>query len=389
MAASVSTSFKNRLASGYQLISRIEVLTPQGAVLLDSDNTATPLNVVGGTIRCDRTSSFRRYVENLTIVDETGSYIPTLPGDTFSTVSGNELRLSVGMISDQGKEYVVQGYFGLQGARTRDTVQGVTIELSAYDRGRLFSRARRVTPKVFDAVNSTPIASAITSTLQDALPGAIVNTDTGASTYLTPSQTCNSGDDPWEFCRGLADSIGYELFIDRLGNIILQRIPDPNSKDLLTNWIYTEGVNATLLEVDRAQDTEQVFNGIVVTGMNPSSGLPPVRVLVWDDNPASPTYYAGPFGRHPDFYQSDTIVTVQQATDAGIGRLNNMKGLNEQITFSIVPNPAMEPTDVIQLVRTKSKFPAGGSPLIVDSFEINLLGSAAEMQVTCRPRRLF
>jgi hypothetical protein len=389
MAATVSTQFKAQVSTGYQMISRVEVVSPAGATLLDSDNPATPLSVAGGSIRCDRVQSFRRYVENLVIIDEDGLMVPTLPSDFFSAITGNELRLHVGMMVNGEKEYVEQGTFGLAGARSDDTKEGLTITLTAFDRGRRFSRARRVTPKVFDALNSTPIYAAIVSTLQDVASGLLVFHD--SPPHLTPTQSCNSGEDPWEFCRQLAESMGYELFFDRLGYCILQRIPDPNNVSILPSWVYTEGVNATMLELSRAQSNEQVYNGVVVTGMNPSSGLPPVRVLVWDDNPVSPTYYLGPYGKVPDFFQSDKIATVAQATDAGIGRLNEQKGLTEQVSFSIVPNPALEPSDVVQLIRDKSKLPASGpgsSPVVVDSFNLDLLGSQGEMVVTCRQRRL-
>lgn len=387
MAASVSELFKKQLVTGYQVVSRVEVLRSDGMAILDSDNPATPLSVASGTIRCDRSASFRRYVENLTILDESGSLIPTQALDYFSSIAGNELRLSVGMIVNGVKEYVVQGHFGLSGAKTDDTVEGMTITLTAYDRGKYFSDAARVTPKVFDAVTSTPIYSAIISTLQDIAPGLNIFHD--GPVHLTPSQVCNSGDDPWEFCRALAESMGYELFFDRIGQCILQRIPDPNNVDVIPVWSYVEGQDAILLEVGRRQSNELVKNGVVVTGMNPSSGLPPVRVIVVDDNPSSPTRWGGPFGRRPFFYQSDKIVTVAQATEAGVGQLNEQKGLTEQVSFSIVPNPAMEPSDVVQLVRTKSKLPAvGGSPVVVDSFSLDLLGSQGSMAVTCRQRRI-
>lgn len=388
MAASVSTRFKQLITSGYQMVSRVEVINPAGTVLLDSANPTSPLNVVSGSIHCDRTAAFRRSVSDLTIVDDTGGLVPTTASDYFSAVSGNELRLSVGMIVDGAKEYVVQGIFGLAGAKTEDTREGLTITLTAYDRARRYSRAQRVTPKVFDASLATPIRDAILSTLQDVNPTLTISHDSPG--YLTPSQVCNTGDDPWEFCRKLAESMGYELFFDRVGNCILQKVPDPNDATVLPAWTYSEGTSATLLDAGRDQSNEQIFNGVVVTGMNPSIGSP-VRVVVWDDNPASPTYWLGPYGKVPDFYQSDKIGTVDQATAAGVGRLNELKGLTEQVTFSIVPNPAMEPADVVQLVRAKSKFPAGGpgsGPVVADSFDLNLLGSQGKMTVTCRQRRL-
>lgn len=388
MAAPVSARFLELVRDSHEVASRVEVLGPTGAVLLDSDSPSTPLDVVGGQITVDGTASFRRYINNLLIVDATGALVPTTAADYFSTVANNELRLSVGVMVDDTPEYVVQGIFHLEGAKTTDEPGGLTIALSAYDRARKYSRAKRTIPKVFDASASTLIRDAIVALLQDAYPGTTVIND--GPGFLTPSQVLDTGGDPWEFARVLASSMGYDLYFDRVGNCVLSRVADPNDPALQPSWIYAEGSDSALLTVERDESNEQIFNGVVLTGENPSNGSP-VRDVVWDDNPASPTYYLGPYGRVPTFIQSDKVRTVDQATAAATAELNKVKGLTEAVTFSIVPNPAIEPGDAVKITRARSKFPASGpgsEALVVDSYTVGLSATDGPMTLRCRQRRL-
>lgn len=392
MPAAVSARFAELVTGSYQLASRVEILGPStdgglGPVLLDSANPATPLTVAGGHIAVNGSASFRRYISDLVIVDPTGALVPTAASDYFSPLSNNELRLSVGIIVDGAAEYVPQGVFYLEGAKTADTVEGLTITLSASDRARRYSRATRITPKVFDAADLTPIYTAITQLLEDAIPGTVVNHD--SPPYLTPSQVLDVGGDPWEFSRTLAQSMGYELFCDRSGNIILQQIPDPNAGGTPA-WIYAEGAGA-LLSVERDQSNDEVFNGVLVTGSNPSNPTPVRSDMTWDTDPASPTYYLGAYGKVPDFWESDKISTVDQANAAAQGRLNRNKQLTEKVTFSIVPNPAIDAGDAVQVIRIKSGFPAtgpGSGALIVDGFSLGLGAGDGAMVCPCRQRNL-
>jgi hypothetical protein len=391
MPAAVSTRFTEVVTGSYQLVSRVEVLGPSvtgglGPVLLDSANPATPLTVAGGRITVNGSASFRRYISDLVIVDPTGALVPTTAAAYFSPLANNELRLSVGVMVDGVAEYVPQGVFQLEGANTSDTPEGLTITVSAYDRARRYSRARRVTPKAFDASASTPIYSAITSLLTDAVAGTTVTHN--SPVHLTPSQVLDTGGDPWEFARSLAESIGYELYFGRTGNCALTQIPDPNVSTL-PDWTYAEGAGA-LLSVERAQSNEEVYNGVVLTGENPSNGSP-VRVIVWDDNPTSPTYYLGPYGKVPDFWVDDKVRDVTQATAAATGRLNRYKQQTERVVFAIVPNPAIDIGDAVRVVRTKSGFPAtgpGSNALIVDGFSVGLGATDGAMVCTARQRNV-
>lgn len=394
MAAGVSARFKALIGGeSVQLVSRLEIVNSSGVVIADS----TTLNVVGGRVEVDAAASFRRWLSGLRLVDTTGSLVPTTAADWFSPVANNEIKVYAGIMVDGTPEYVLQGCFHLEGCETDDTPEGLTLSVSAFDRGRKYSRAKRIIPKRFDQSAGLPISTAITQLLQDAFAGTVLYHDSPAA--LTAEQELLAGADPWEAGRALAESMGYELFVDRAGDCRIQRVPDPAAAGVTLNWEYREGTNATLLgpddpaallAVNRQQSNDEAYNGWVVTGENPALGSP-VRAVVWDDDPASPTYWLGPYGKVPGFFQSDKVRTVTQATDAGIAKLNANKGVTESVAFTITPNPALEPRDVVKLVRAKSKFPGSGpgsEALVVDAFSVPLTSADGPMTVRCRQRRL-
>lgn len=395
MAAALSAKFAGILAAGagYQMVARLEVLNPAGAVILDSASS-TVLNVVGGSIDVSGTASFRRTISDLAVVDPTFSLVPRSKTDFFSPAANNELRISIGALIDGVPEYIPQGIFHLDGAKVEDSAAGLTITLTAYDRARKYSRSARVTPKRFLASGDPtwpggwPVYQAIISLLQDAYPGTLLISD--SPTALLPEQTLMNGDDPWDACRSFAEAIGYEIFFDRYGDCRLQTVANPNDPNLAVSWAYAEG-GGGLIGVTRDQSNEGVFNGCAVTGMNPSNGSPVRSDMMWDTDPQSATYYLGPYGKVPQFIQSDKVRDLAAANAMATAKVNENKGLVEGVEFSIVPNPAIDPGDGVKLTRVRAGFPAAGpgsEAVVVDSYRANLSATGGEMQVTCRQRRL-
>lgn len=395
MAASISPRFAQILATGtsYQMVARLEVLNAAGSVILDSASS-TILNVVNGAIVVDGQASFTRSITDLTVVDPTYSLVPRSKSDFFSPAANNELRVSIGGMIDGVPEYVPQGIFHLEGAKVEDSAGGLSIMLSAYDRARKYSRAKRVIPRKFLASGDStwpggwPIYQAITALLQDALSGTTVLSD--GPTALLPEQTVLNGEDPWETARKWADSMGYILFFDRAGDCRLQKVPNPNDPSLAVTWAYAEGAGG-LLGAVRDQSNEGVINGCAVTGMNPSNGAPVRSDMIWDTDPQSATYYLGPYGKVPEFIQSDKVRDVAAANAMATARVNQNKGLVEAVEFTVVPNPAIDPLDTVKLTRVRAGFPAtgpGSEAVIVDRYTTSLSATGGAMTVQCRQRRL-
>lgn len=392
----VAAKFAKIIESGssYQMVARLEVRDPLGTTILDSASS-TILNVTGGSIQVDGNASFTRSLQNLQVIDPTNTLVPKSKADYFSPASNNELLVSVGALIDGTPAYVLQGVFHLEGAVVEDTAEGLSITLSAYDRARKYSRSKRITPRRFLASGDPtwpggwPITEAIAALLRDAFVGTVVYTS-GSPTALLPEQDVLQGTDPWETAREWADSMGYILFFDRAGDCRLQPVPNPNDPALGVNWTYAEGQGG-LLGTVRRQSNDGVFNGCAVRGVNPSNGSAVKSDMIWDSDPNSATYFEGPYGKVPQFLESDKVRDVAQANAMATAKVNENKGLVEGVEFTIVPNPAIDPLDTIKLTRVRAGFPAtgiGSEAVLVDRYTVNLSATGGAMTVQCRQRRL-
>lgn len=403
----VSDHFAAALRQGYQLASFVEVWDPEGVVLANSDpddDTVPTFDVVSGTISVDGSASIQRRVDDLTIVDASGDLVPDDATDFFSVVSSNELRIYTGMVVPElgVTELLLQGVFGLEGAQVEDSDGGLTITLSAYDRARTVSRAKTIVPQKIGPSNP-PTTTAITQaqalvsaartgtlgwTPQFKLvggidPGTQVNPTTGLyDKGGIPEAILNEGTDPWEAARKIIQDIGWEMFFDWDGQVLIRPVTDPNSTDLVPVWTYAEGVDSTLIRVSRGFSNEEAFNGQIVTGQNTSTTAVP-RGQAWDDDPTSPTRRAL-YGSVPEFYQSELIRTDAQAEDVAKARLYQRRGANEQMEFEIVPNHAHEVGDVVTIQRARSKV---DRTYIIDSFQLGLSATSGPMTITTRQRK--
>lgn len=373
----ISTTFKDQLSKGYTTQQKVAIYSPGGNLLADSSS----FSVVSGEITVDGAANFQRSLSNLVIADATGALVPTVATDLFSVTSANELQVWSGMLVNGVPEILLQGIFGLAGADIDDSGGGLTITLSAFDRSRKYSRAKLTAP--YKINNGTNVLTAINDLIQFIRPNvmAVLSADPG---HTLPYQLLDEGTDPWEACLGFAASIGFEMFFNYDGTIILRKVQDPNDKTLASVWTYAEGETSTLISVKRGMSNEEAFNGQVVTGENPYN-ITPARGEAWDTDPTSPTYYLGPYGKVPEFFHDEKISTNSQALAAATARLNLRKGATELMEFEIVPNHAHEVGDVVTITRARSKV---NSTYILDKFSMGLGTISGSMKITTRQRRV-
>lgn len=363
----VSSAFADALAGKYggKIIFRADLLRNGVAVV-------SGLRVTGGSVEVDGNADVRRRC-SLTVVDDTGVLVPNDAGDPLSPY-GNEVRVYRGVsTSATGDELVPLGTFRIASAHVDSF--GV-IAVQGFDRARAVSRARFETP--YTVPSGIDYSGAIVALITSRLPyvtTSVAAVVTSTSTVLVFDQ----GSDPWEAAQNMAESIGCELFFDPMGVCVLRPRPDPVNDPIVAT--YAPGATATILSVENALDDEPGYNGVVVDGEPPN--LAPVHAVVYDADPASPTYANGPYGKVPMFYRSQYITTIEQATAAANAFLRANRGGTEQLTFEAIPNPAHDAGDLVRVTRTEIGV---DDAYVVESFGIPLAVDGS-MKVTTRKRR--
>lgn len=99
--------------------------------------------------------------------------------------------------------------------------------------------------------------------------------------------------------------------------------------------------------------------------------IPPVQATAWDDVPASPTYYLGPFGMHPaPLIQSSVAQTTADCLAAAELLLPTHLSILRPITLNIISDPSLEGYDTATF-----NFPNEGinySKWMLQSFSLTL-----------------
>ena len=118
------------------------------------------------------------------------------------------------------------------------------------------------------------------------------------------------------------------------------------------------GENGVLVSYGKEYTRNQVYNAVLAFGEygGPNSTDPKFHVsyLAKDEEPSSPTYYEGPYGRVPRFQRvgflpNDSTIAnavVQEVAESILARSLDFKA---GISFESVPNPLLEAGDVVTI----------------------------------------
>jgi len=156
----------------------------------------------------------------------------------------------------------------------------------------------------------------------------------------------NQGGDPWQDIQELAAAAGCEVFFDPAGVFVFRQIPDPRYGEPV--WTFDEDANPTFTEADKELNDDPVRNYVVVRG-EATSSKNPVSAFAFDNDPNSSTYVGGKLGKRVATITIQSITTQEQAQAAANGILFNSLGLADQVTFTSVPMPALEPGDIVRI----------------------------------------
>lgn len=334
------------------------------------------VQLVDGTVTVDATADVRRRLEATVLVD--ASLIPTLERRTPLDPYGNTMRVWRGVRwPDGSSEMVPQGLFRIEVVEIDDAPAGQRkVTVQGYDLSYYIAGNRWVAP--YHVAAGTPLIDAIGAMVRDRLPGTVVSVEM-SSAEAAALQVFTSSADPWkDGVQGLAAPLGADVFFGLEGELRIRPVPEAVPPASLT---LSEGPDCVMTKLARTYDATSARSAVVASSSSASGRF---TSTVYDDDPLSPTYYLGPFGLRVEPMTVNAASSQAAVDQAARTELIDVSGASEQIEIEMVPNPAVDASDV-QLVRRSA---AGLNGLVVvQSFTLPLSYSATQ-KVKYRVRRV-
>lgn len=351
-----SAALKTAILTDHVVISKAEVWA--------SDQKLQEINISEGTVQVDARSAVRRTCDITLITDRESTNL--VPDNDFDLLTpfGNELRLYRGVqYSDGTEEYVPLGVFVIIEVAINDTNDGVKIQLKGEDRSIRVARAKFTEP--YQMVAGT-LESSLTALLKNRYPDietAFPTTNVSITNIVLGTEQDN---DPWKDAVEIAELVGFDLYFDQNGVARMNQFPTLDGSVVVATFI--EGSGTTVTSLNRTISTKSTFNGVIYT-IEGTEVTTPIRVEVWDEDPASPTYRFGIFGEVPVFIETSLVATETEAVRAAISLLNIYVGSQEVINWESLVDPTLDAQDVVYVKSNGSKV---DRLVIIDSIDIPL-----------------
>lgn len=314
------------------IITRVEVWL--GGVRVDTYGDAG-IPIYGGQVDVDPSKQVRRALTNIKVdaTDEMWNLLSPV---------GTELRAYRGFRYLNGEtdmvplgRFVVPNLSQTYGGDWSGRVG------SAPDRMFKVQQARFTSPRSFPVGMSirTIIATLVGEVLGDV-------TNLASSMALTASPMLFDRD------RGkaigeLAASIGADVFCAPDGTPTIRDIPQLANVGV---WSIDTGDAGILYTAERERNYERTYSGVTVNPSQVDGAAPFDPVTVWDEDPLSPTYHLGPFGKVPFFYSSSLLANGAQARSAAFSLLPRVTAIRAQLSIEAECNPALADGDTITVV---------------------------------------
>jgi uncharacterized protein DUF5047 len=366
------------------------------AILVDSapqfttNPTGTDLEVISGSLT----------IASLTDVKQTLTL--TVPGKYWDQVQpfGQEIYIQRGVEFANGDaEYVGLGYHRIEQIKQDNAPYG-PIEITALDRIAQLQQNRQVFPVPLNNADShrsvfERLVNGVSIPLQAQYPG--LPTD-GYGAYLgvripitwtsyDPDATTIIGD---QLVDG--DAYGYLANLIKFyrnsamrflndGTLLVYSTVVDGSIPMAT--VYG-GAGGTITTAKRVVKRADVHNVVTAYGNDPSSITS--FISVFNADPASAlaynktTYPA--FGVAPTYYSSPLLQTDADVELAGEALLRRYRALPLVFTLTVIPNPALEPFDVVDVVMRPGLTPVRA---IIDTVVIPLASDTPGSIVTRIP----
>ncbi|WP_129711103.1 DUF5047 domain-containing protein [Haloactinopolyspora alba] len=329
----MSDAFLAAVAGSHSMAARARVVeTYQES--LDPDGTEIP--VIGGDVYGDASAAIRHTLD-LT----TPGYQWDTHADGLITPYGNELFVERGVSLDGVTvEWVGLGYYRMWDP-AQDGDSDRPVQIGGRDRMSGIIEGRLEQPVQYPATQT--VGDIFLDLVRGIYPSATVTFDDGTDAEQVGRAVVVERK-RYEFLRDLAASYGKVFYVAEDGTFRVETPPDPT----VPIATLTGGRGGVLLKLSRELSRDGVYNAVVAEG-DGTDDKPPVRAVVRDNNPESPTYYYGRYGKVPKFFTSEFLKTDAQCREAARSMLRQNLGLPYSADLSAVPNPALEVLDPVSV----------------------------------------
>lgn len=331
----ISNRYRTTLRGSHSAVTQV-LVTESGESGVNP--SGTELEVISGDVEMDATAEVRATVE-LTV-----NGVGLFPTNAFSILSpylANELFIRRGVRFSGGSvEWVSLGYFRINTVAQDEPPDG-PIRISGQDRMGSIVKARLVAPMQFGPLNT--YGDVVDFLVLDAYPLATIEWDDDTDDDAL-GRTLIVEEDRFKFLNDLVTSLGKIWYWDYRGFLVIEDPPDPANPV----WEVNTGEGGILISMAREITSDGLYNAVVVTGEALDTAAPP-RAVAYDNNPNSYTYWEGPFGKVPRFYNSEFITTTEQAQNTANALLREKLGAPYNVDFQSIVNPALEPYDPITI----------------------------------------
>ena len=323
------------------------------------------LPIIDGDVTLDSTSDVERTFRATVPFSDTNYSILTDPNAEIRVYRGFKFL-------DGTSEVVPLGTFMLDSDVTSDE-DDCTISFTASDLSRRISRNKITAPIVIK--KGTNLKTAITQMAQTAY--SFVRLSLSDVDVVTKSQiVCEKGDsqDVWKSMQELAKANGLDIMFNGIGYLTWR------TSSSSPVWTFGGSAAPSLLSREKKAALGDTYNGVVVTSTSTDSE-DVIQGVAWDEDPNSPTYYLGTYGKAPIYIESSNVTTVKQAIEYAQSELKKYLGRSESMSWTQLINPALEPGDIVT-------FYDQGKQYVIDKLSIPLGNSATGMSAESRSIRI-
>ena len=335
----VSPKFLATLRGSHKAVFRARVCT---SFQTGNNPTGTEIRIITGDVQSSASSQIRS-----TLQLTTPEPWPRDAGDLLAPY-GNEIFVERGIDFGNGAtEWVGLGYYRIGNPEQDETPNG-PIDIMAEDRMAGIRDARFLTPRQFPS--SASRGQVVQTLITEVYPAAVIDWDDAVVRDAPIGRTILAERDRYQTLHDLVTSLGKIGYFNHNGVFTVRTAATVTGAP---DWTIDAGTNGVMVKMSRAITREGIYNVVVASG-EATDTAPPAYAIVADLAATSPTRYGGPFGPVPRFYTSPFITSTTQARSAASALLRKSLGLPYQVTLEAVPNPALEPDDVIEV-----RYPGG------------------------------